>query len=86
MICEDDGGCYLFTYDTEEDGPCRYDSFLEDLEDAEEDASSAYGVLPEDWQIIPDYPEGCQRDWIAPTKRIVDADGKTQFVRAEEAS
>jgi len=86
MICEGDGGCYLFMYDTEQDGPCRYDSFLENLEDAEHDASFAYGVRAEDWQFIPDYLEGCQQDWIAPTKKTVDADGKAQFARVGEAS
>jgi len=84
MICKDGGGYFLFLYDTKKDGPCRYDLFLQDLEDAEKVAYSVYGVCPEDWQIIPNYPKGCQQDWIVPTKRILDADGNTRFVKLKE--
>ncbi len=85
MICEADVGYYLFMFDGEKDGPCLYDSFFQDAKGAEDSAASAFGVRCEDWKPIPDYPKGCQQDWIAPTRRIVGADGKTQFAKAENA-
>jgi len=86
MICEADGGFYLFQYDRDEDGPCLYDDFLEELDDAFEMASSAYGVRREHWRDIPDYPDGCQQDWIAPTRRVPVPNGGSRFERVENRS
>ena len=79
MICEGDGGFCFFMYDTDEDGPCLYDEFFEELDDAFEMACSAYGVRREHWRDIPDYPDGCQQDWIAPTRRISVPNGRSRF-------
>ena len=86
MICEDDGGFYLFMYDTDRDGPCLYDEFYHDLDDALETACSAYGVRREDWCAIPGYPDGCQQDCIAPTRRISMPNGESRFERVEDDS
>ena len=56
MICEEGNGYYLFEYETEEDGPCRSDLFMEKIEEGEDYVFSTYGVRQEYWQLIPDPP------------------------------
>lgn len=68
MIHECDDGVFLFLFEIEDDGACSFDLWFECLEDALKIAEDTYGVKWDQWQQIPDPPEYCQQDWIAPAR------------------
>jgi len=68
MVHECDDGVYLFLFEMEEDGACSSDLWFECLEDALEAAQDSYCVDGNQWNEIPESPEHCQQDWIAPAK------------------
>ena len=69
-------GVYLFVYESQEDGPCTEDYWFDSGELAEKSALEVYGVSTPDWQKIPEPSDGCQHDWIAPTRVRRDNAGK----------
>jgi hypothetical protein len=58
--------CYIFVYDTLEDGPSFGDSQEDSLSKAQERCRAWYGIS--EWTEIPEPMEGCQHDWIAPVR------------------
>ncbi|MFN8454969.1 MAG: hypothetical protein U0401_09940 [Anaerolineae bacterium] len=68
MTYDNEHGVYLFIYQIEEDGGCSSDLWFETIEDAQEAAQDEYGVKLDEWVEIPDPPEHCQQDWIAPAR------------------
>lgn len=83
MIYESGEGVYLFLYQIEEDGGCSSDLWFETVADALEAAQDDYGVSPEGWVEIPDPPEHCQTDWIAPAKIPSRETGNPQWGKLE---
>lgn len=75
VLCEADGGTYLFLYTSADDGPCKYDQLYESNVEAELVAAESFGVRPEDWTVIGDPLPGAQNDWIRPTRVKRDAAG-----------
>jgi hypothetical protein len=65
MVCEAEGGAYLFTYCALDDGPATGDQWFGSVGEADKFCMSAYGIGPEHWERIDDVLEGCQQDWIA---------------------
>ena len=68
MIHDTQNGAYLFTFEIEDDGGCSADEWYETLDIALEAAENRYDVPPGTWKEIPDPPEHCQQDWIAPAR------------------
>lgn len=83
MLHDTGSGVYLFLYESHEDGPCMADYWFESAELAEQSALEDYGVTASDWQTIPDPPDGCQQDWIAPTRVRRDAAGQPMWGQFE---
>jgi biofilm protein TabA len=79
MLYASGSGVYLFLYESQEDGPCTADYWFESAELAEQSALEDYGVATSDWQTIPDPLDGCQHDWIAPTRVRRDATGQPMW-------
>ncbi len=77
-------GVYLFPCTSLDDGFANGDQWYEDLESAESFCLSEYGILSEDWRIIPDPLEHCQQDWIEPVRVIGRDKGKPQWGRFEK--
>ena len=75
MIYEDEHGCYLFGYDTPDDGPGLWDCWFVDAEEAKRACQEEYGVVDAEWSDITDPQPGCQHDIIAPTIVIRHSDG-----------
>lgn len=83
MIHQTEGGVYLFIYEIEEDGGCSADLWFETIADALDAARDDYGVNPDAWVEIPDPPEFCQQDWIAPAKIPGRETGNPQWGKLE---
>lgn len=83
MIYASEGSIYLFIYKIEEDGGCSSDLWFETIEDALETAKDQYGVSPDEWIEIPDPPEHCQQDWIAPARIPGRETGNPQWGKIE---
>jgi hypothetical protein len=83
-----DNGTYLFGFDSLEDGPAEFDMWFAMTADAVESARSEYGVEVSDWIAIPDPPQGCQHDWIAPVRVARDEHNRPlrpiTYVRSSE--
>jgi hypothetical protein len=79
--CED--GVYLFTFEIEDDGGCSADLWFETIEDAMETAKDDYGIRLDHWTEIPDPPEHCQQDWIAPARIPGRETGNPQWGKLE---
>ena len=100
ILYESDGGVFLFGRASGSDGPCDWDLWFSDVRGAEAHCSQAYGLGPEDWQIIPDPLAGCQDDWVAPVRvkgpaegnpelgtfELLEADGVWREIRSVERS
>src|SRR5947209_16341909 len=78
MIHERQDGVFLFLYDCIDDGPCAADQWFMTLHEAEAECARM-GIAPQDWTIIDDPPEGCQQDWIRPTKMRLGEDRAPRF-------
>ena len=83
MIDEVEDGVFLYLYEIEEDGDCFEDFWFEDIEDAMEIVLEEYGVAKEEWKEIPDPPEHCQHDWIAPARIPGRESGNPQWGKLE---
>ena len=59
---------YLFYFDTWHDAPSTKDFLYPSVEEVEEYCLIEYNVKPSDWINISDPQNGCQHDFIAPTK------------------
>jgi len=74
---------YLFGFSSESDGPSVFDYLQGSVSVAMEQALEEYGVLETDWKEIPDPQEGCQNDWIHPTRIKRNWRGKRQYGKFE---
>lgn len=72
MLYQKNGEIYLFGYDKSEDGSCSWDQFYEEISELYDDCADRFGVKIGDWTIISDPLEGCQHDWIEPTKMTIE--------------
>lgn len=84
ILYDCDRGVYLFPCTSLEDGFAIGDEWYETLEIAEETCSKEYGITENDWNIIPDPPEGCQQDWIAPVRVISRNTENPHWVRLKK--
>jgi len=72
-------GVYVFACATDEDGSATGDEWYVSVSEAIAACQRDYGIQPEDWRIIPDPPDGCQDDWIAPVRVRGRVDGNPQW-------
>lgn len=84
MLYEYDMGCYIFYFDTLADGPGSGDTWHITIAEAKEVCSEVFGIAEDDWRTVPDPPEGCVHDIIAPTRAERGPDGKILFTREDE--
>ncbi len=70
---------YVFCYDTWQDAASIGDYLYETLEDAEEYCRVEYNIKPSDWIDIADPQQGCQQDFILPTKVKGKEEGNPQW-------
>ena len=68
MIYEADEGAYLFYFNTWVDAPSTKDYLYIDTEEADAFCWIEFNIRPDDWINIKDPQEGCQQDFIAPTR------------------
>jgi len=79
MLCEADEGCYIFLYETLEDGTCAYDYLQEDIATAKLQCLEDYGISEGDWSQIADLTPGCQQDWIDPVRVAGRSEGSPRW-------
>jgi len=84
MIHDSDDGVNLFKYDSLEDGNSLGDEWYESIQDALDVCKKDYGIDENDWEQIPDPPEFCQQDWIAPVRIVGRNVGKPQWGNFEK--
>jgi hypothetical protein len=85
MICEEDNsGSYLFTYSSNQDGPCNADYWYDTLEEAAKACAMEFGITDGDWIRIEDCLEGCQQDWIVPVRVKGRESGSPQWGHYEQ--
>ncbi|MGJ1409092.1 hypothetical protein ACR78Z_05410 [Sphingobacterium thalpophilum] len=84
MLCQADGGVYLFGYYSLQDSSADWDHFFYTMEDAMECCFEEYGVHEEDWIIIEDQPKNCQQDFIIPTRIKGREVGKPAFGQLQQ--
>jgi hypothetical protein len=77
-------GVCLFPCTALDDGFANGDEWYDSLESAEETCHSEYGILSEDWLVIPDPLESCQHDWIDPVRVVGRDREKLQWGRLEK--
>ena len=83
MICEADGGAYLFVYEQEEDGACAEDQWFDNVADAQDCAAEDFGVRQSDWSQIDGPMPHCQDDWIQPVRIPGRETGSPQWGKFE---
>ena len=83
MLCVKEADIYLFLYDTDVDSVCQSDLWFENLESLYEHCQNHFGVQETDWINIPDAPQGCQDDWIAPVRVKGRDQGKPIYGKLE---
>lgn len=79
MLCTADDGCYIFLYETLEDGSCAYDHLQEDIAIAKLQCLEDYGIPEDGWTQIPDLTPGCQQDWIDPVRVAGRSEGNPRW-------
>ncbi|MFU1859357.1 hypothetical protein ACK8HY_20320 [Sphingobacterium sp. NGMCC 1.201703] len=84
MLCQAEGGVYLFGYYSLQDSSADWDHFSYTMEDAMECCFEEYGVNREDWIIIEDQPKNCQQDFIIPTRIKGREDGNPAFGQLQQ--
>jgi len=84
MLYETPTCCYLFHYNTLDDGPCFADTWFVRVTEAKLACYEEFGIEEAGWTSVPDPLPGCQNDIIAPTKAIRDEHGHVTFEPAPE--
>jgi hypothetical protein len=84
IIDQSADGVYLFPCASLDDGFAIGDQWYESLEDAELACLAEYGIVHEDWRVIPDPLAHCQQDWIEPVRVIGRNQGNPQWGRLEK--
>ncbi|MFC3355485.1 hypothetical protein [Sphingobacterium zeae] len=79
MLCQTNGGVYLFGYYNLQDASADWDHFFCNMDDAIESCLEDYDVNKEDWITIEDQPKNCQQDFIIPTRIKGREAGKPVF-------
>ena len=79
MLFTAEEGCYVFLYETLEDGPCAYDYLQEDIATAKLQCMEVYGISEDDWSRIADLMLGCQQDWIDPVRVVGRSEGNPRW-------
>jgi len=68
MLYETEDGTYLFYFDTWVDTASIKDYLYDNVEEVEAVCFAEFGIKPSDWVNINDPQDGCQQDFIAPTR------------------
>ena len=68
MLHDTSKGVYVYAYDCLQDTASISDYWFETLEQAEEDCNENYKIENDDWIFIAESLEGCQDDFILPTR------------------
>jgi len=69
MIYKSNLDVYIFGYDCVDDTSANWDNWYGSVAEAEEFCNDEYEISINDWIEITDPIEGCQHDFILPTKR-----------------
>lgn len=68
ILHEDREGIYLYLYDCIQDTSSVSDNFFTTLDEAEEFCTDTYKIGKDDWILLADTIDGCQDDFILPTR------------------
>lgn len=68
ILHDAEDGTFLYCYDRFQDTSCVSDLFFSTLAEAEEFCADTYSVEKDDWILLPETIEGCQDDFILPTR------------------
>ena len=80
MLYESSDGTYVFIYDTMYDTGSLFDSWYENVSDAEQACEEDFDIRKDDWILISDPQIFCQHDVIRPT-RVKDS--KFEFDKSQ---
>jgi hypothetical protein len=79
MIYESSNGIYLFGYNDIQDKPADWDQWFINVEDAKHFCMETYKTNDANWIMINDPLDGCQHDFIVPTKTKDKEQGKPEW-------
>jgi biofilm protein TabA len=80
MLYESSEGVYVFCYDCIQDFSSISDHLHNTIEDAEDFCMETYNIQFDNWISISDPLQGCQHDFILPTKVKEKENGKPEWI------
>jgi hypothetical protein len=79
MLYKCSEGVFVFCYDCIQDSSSISDQLLDTIEDAEDFCLETYNIQFDNWISISDPLQGCQHDFILPTKVKGKENGKPEW-------